>query len=101
MAGAWSHAALVSDRDRSINALVSSKGASRRGTCPLPRHGRLDSVVGNDLDGMSEAVLREAAMDYQITVNGTSRTVSARPDTPLPYALMNELNLKGPRYGRG
>ena len=40
-------------------------------------------------------------MDYQITVNGTSRTVSARPDTPLLYVLMNELNLKGPRFGCG
>ena len=40
-------------------------------------------------------------MDYQITVNGTTRTVSARPDTPLLYVLMNELNLKGPRFGCG
>src|SRR5882672_3657983 len=40
-------------------------------------------------------------MDYQITVNGTSRTVSARPDTPLLYVLSNELNLKGPRFGCG
>src|SRR3979411_3129826 len=40
-------------------------------------------------------------MDYQITVNGTSRTVSATPDTPLLYVLMNELRLKGPRFGCG
>jgi carbon-monoxide dehydrogenase small subunit len=40
-------------------------------------------------------------MDYQITVNGTSRTVSARPETPLLYVLMNDLNLKGPRFGCG
>ena len=40
-------------------------------------------------------------MDYQITVNGTSRTVSAGPDTPLLYVLTNELNLKGPRFGCG
>ena len=40
-------------------------------------------------------------MDYQITVNGTSRTVSARPDTPLLYVLMNELDLRGPRFGCG
>jgi aerobic-type carbon monoxide dehydrogenase small subunit (CoxS/CutS family) len=40
-------------------------------------------------------------MDYQITVNGTSHTVSARPDTPLLYVLTNDLNLKGPRFGCG
>jgi aerobic-type carbon monoxide dehydrogenase small subunit (CoxS/CutS family) len=40
-------------------------------------------------------------MDYQITVNGTSRTVSARPETPLLYVLMNDPLLKGPRFGCG
>src|SRR4051795_12401763 len=40
-------------------------------------------------------------MDYQITVNGTARTVSATPDTPLLYVLMNQLELKGPRFGCG
>jgi aerobic-type carbon monoxide dehydrogenase small subunit (CoxS/CutS family) len=40
-------------------------------------------------------------MDYQITVNRISRTVSARPDTPLLYVLTNDLNLKGPRFGCG
>jgi aerobic-type carbon monoxide dehydrogenase small subunit (CoxS/CutS family) len=62
---------------------------------------RLDSFVGNDFGRHVQAVPREAAMDYQITVNGTSHTVSARPDTPLLYVLMNELNLKGPRFGCG
>jgi aerobic-type carbon monoxide dehydrogenase small subunit (CoxS/CutS family) len=40
-------------------------------------------------------------MDYQITVNGTARSVSATPDTPLLYVLMNQLELKGPRFGCG
>ena len=40
-------------------------------------------------------------MDYQISVNGTPRTVSARPETPLLYVLTNELQLKGPRFGCG
>ena len=40
-------------------------------------------------------------MDYQLTVNGTTRTVSARPDTPLIYVLTNDLGLKGPRFGCG
>ena len=40
-------------------------------------------------------------MDYQVTVNGTSRTVSATPDTPLLYVLINQLDLKGPRFGCG
>ena len=40
-------------------------------------------------------------MNYQITVNGMSRTVSARPETPLLYVLANDLNLMGPRFGCG
>ena len=36
-----------------------------------------------------------------ITVNGEARTVSADPDTPLLYVLMNELNLHGPQFGCG
>ena len=40
-------------------------------------------------------------MNYQITVNGTPRTVSARPETPLLYVLTNDLNLKGPKFGCG
>jgi aerobic-type carbon monoxide dehydrogenase small subunit (CoxS/CutS family) len=67
----------------------------------LPRQSRLDSFAGNDLGGSPKAVLREAAMDYEITVNGTSRTVSARPDTPLLYVLTNDLQLNGPRFGCG
>src|SRR5258708_163313 len=74
---------------------------SNESSRPLPRSGRLDSLVAMNLDDASEAVLREAPMDSQITVNGTSRTVSARPDTPLLYVLMNDLNLKGPRFGCG
>jgi aerobic-type carbon monoxide dehydrogenase small subunit (CoxS/CutS family) len=67
----------------------------------LPRQSCLDRFVRKDLGGGQKAVLREAAMDYEITVNGTSRTVSARPDTPLLYVLMNDLQLKGPRFGCG
>src|SRR3954451_840158 len=40
-------------------------------------------------------------MDYHINVNGMSRTVNAGPDTPLLYVLMNELQLRGPRFGCG
>jgi aerobic-type carbon monoxide dehydrogenase small subunit (CoxS/CutS family) len=67
----------------------------------LPRQGRFDSLVATILDGASEAVRREAAMDYQLTVNGVSRTVNARPETPLLYVLTNDLDLKGPRFGCG
>ena len=34
-------------------------------------------------------------------VNAQTRTVIARPDTPLLYVLMNNLNLQGPRFGCG
>jgi nicotinate dehydrogenase subunit A len=36
-----------------------------------------------------------------IRVNGQQRTVTSAPDTPLLYVLMNELELKGPRFGCG
>src|SRR2546421_12682206 len=36
-----------------------------------------------------------------IRVNNRSRDVSSPPDTPLLYVLMNELQLKGPRFGCG
>jgi len=39
--------------------------------------------------------------DLKIRVNEQERTVSAAPDTPLLYVLMDELELKGPRFGCG
>jgi aerobic-type carbon monoxide dehydrogenase small subunit (CoxS/CutS family) len=36
-----------------------------------------------------------------IRVNGTEQPVAAPGDTPLLYVLMNELHLKGPRFGCG
>src|SRR5262247_536509 len=37
----------------------------------------------------------------EIEVNGRTVTVDAAPDTPLLYVLMNDLELKGPRFGCG
>lgn len=37
----------------------------------------------------------------ELTVNGAVHEVSADPATPLLYLLMNELELKGPRFGCG
>lgn len=36
-----------------------------------------------------------------LTVNGTSRAVQSKPDTPLLYVLRNELGLVGSRFGCG
>jgi len=36
-----------------------------------------------------------------LTVNGEAREVAAAEDTPLLYALRNDLNLKGTRFGCG
>lgn len=36
-----------------------------------------------------------------LRVNGASRTLDADPQMPLLYALRNELELKGPRFGCG
>jgi aerobic-type carbon monoxide dehydrogenase small subunit (CoxS/CutS family) len=36
-----------------------------------------------------------------IRVNGRQREVNSAADTPLLYVLMNELDLKGPRFGCG
>lgn len=40
-------------------------------------------------------------MPRTITVNGKPRTIQAADDTPLLYALRNELELHGPKYGCG
>ncbi len=37
----------------------------------------------------------------EIRVNQRSWTINAAPDTPLLYVLMNDLSLKGPRFGCG
>ena len=36
-----------------------------------------------------------------LTINGTARSVDAKPDTPLLYVLRNELGLVGSRFGCG
>jgi aerobic-type carbon monoxide dehydrogenase small subunit (CoxS/CutS family) len=41
------------------------------------------------------------ADELSIKVNGQVSPVSASPDTPLLYVLMNELGLRGPRFGCG
>src|SRR5215470_10597541 len=41
------------------------------------------------------------ANDLKISVNGRLWPVAADPDTPLLYVLLNELELKGPRFGCG
>lgn len=40
-------------------------------------------------------------MATKITVNDRQHTVASSPDTPLLYVLMNELELRGPRFGCG
>jgi aerobic-type carbon monoxide dehydrogenase small subunit (CoxS/CutS family) len=41
------------------------------------------------------------AIELKIEVNEQLRPVSAAPDTPLLYVLMNDLGLQGPRFGCG
>jgi aerobic-type carbon monoxide dehydrogenase small subunit (CoxS/CutS family) len=41
------------------------------------------------------------ADELSITVNGRASRVTSDPDTPLLYVLMNELELRGPRFGCG
>lgn len=41
------------------------------------------------------------ADELKIRVNGREWPIKADPDTPLLYVLMNELELKGPRFGCG
>lgn len=40
-------------------------------------------------------------MNITLQVNGETRTVAADPETPLLYALRNDLGLTGTRYGCG
>jgi nicotinate dehydrogenase subunit A len=39
--------------------------------------------------------------DYNLRVNGASRTVRTDADTPLLYVLRNDLELNGPKFGCG
>jgi len=41
------------------------------------------------------------ADDLKLKVNGRVASVSASPDTPLLYVLINDLQLQGPRFGCG
>jgi nicotinate dehydrogenase subunit A len=41
------------------------------------------------------------SVNIQLTVNGTRRTVSCEPDTPLLDVLRHDLGLSGPRFGCG
>jgi nicotinate dehydrogenase subunit A len=40
-------------------------------------------------------------MAIRLKVNGTTRTVAAEPDTPLLYALRNDFELNGAKFGCG
>ena len=40
-------------------------------------------------------------MRFDLTVNGSKRTVDVDPDTPLLWALRDELNLTGTKFGCG
>src|SRR5206468_12529919 len=40
-------------------------------------------------------------MAFQLNVNGETRQVDAAPDTPLLWALRDELKLTGTKYGCG
>ncbi len=40
-------------------------------------------------------------MRFELTVNGSKRTVDVDPDTPLLWALRDELDLKGTKFGCG
>jgi aerobic-type carbon monoxide dehydrogenase small subunit (CoxS/CutS family) len=41
------------------------------------------------------------ADELTLEVNGQTSTVTVSPDTPLLYVLMNDLGLRGPRFGCG
>jgi nicotinate dehydrogenase subunit A len=43
----------------------------------------------------------KATMATSLKVNGVSRSVPAEPDTPLLYALRNDLELNGAKFGCG
>ena len=40
-------------------------------------------------------------MATSLTVNGTTRSVEAEPDTPLLYVLRNDFELNGAKFGCG
>src|SRR5207249_245889 len=44
---------------------------------------------------------KPVAEHFRLTVNGNESELEASPDTPLLYALRNDLGLKGTRFGCG
>ena len=40
-------------------------------------------------------------MAISLTVNGTTRSVEAEPNTPLLYVLRNDFELNSPKFGCG
>ena len=49
----------------------------------------------------AQKTLSEAEKSLKLTVNGEEHTVVAAPDMPLLYALRDDLNLNGPKFGCG
>jgi nicotinate dehydrogenase subunit A len=49
----------------------------------------------------AQKTLNEVEKPLKLTVNGEEHTVAAVPDMPLLYALRDELNLNGPKFGCG
>jgi len=49
----------------------------------------------------AEKTLAQAEKTLKLMVNGQDRTVTVAPDTPLLYALRNEMELTGPHFGCG
>jgi nicotinate dehydrogenase subunit A len=48
-----------------------------------------------------QKTLKQTEKALKLTVNGQEHTVTALPDMPLLYALRDELNLNGPKFGCG
>jgi nicotinate dehydrogenase subunit A len=59
------------------------------------------SVVPRDRGSTDTEVIPLPNSTVTLTVNGERRTVAADPDTPLLYALRDELGLTGPKFGCG
>ena len=53
------------------------------------------------LGGFINTVRKRPMARMTLRVNGNSRTLDADPQMPLLYALRNDLDLKGPRFGCG
>jgi aerobic-type carbon monoxide dehydrogenase small subunit (CoxS/CutS family) len=82
---------------------ISASAAEARFARSEPLGALTDRRMSKNLKCRTTVLLSSviAMATFQTRVNGREHAVEAAPDTPLLYVLMNDLGLRGPRFGCG